>query len=398
MNTDYPQIRLKPRRDISILNRHPWIFSGAIVPSTQKPVNGSLVHVLNSDGAVVATGTYSGRSMITVRVFEFGPATIDSGWLHQRIMQAVEKRRLLGFGGNPQSTGYRVVFGESDGLPGLVADLYDDVLVIQIATAGMELLRDMVVECLVDIIKPRAIFERSDLPNRGEEGLEIRIGSCYGETSDMVEFLENGRRCVAEIRDGQKTGFFLDQRDLRQEIFQLAAGRRGLDLFSYSGAAGMAAMAGGAESMRFVDSSATALGLCQKHAELNGIDPARVSYDEADIFQWLSARSEPEYDLVMIDPPALIKSQKHIETGRKGYHFLNRAALRLVRTDGIFVTSSCSAFFPESDFTVTLRRAAEQAGVSLSLLKTVRQSPDHPLSLYFPEAAYLKSFICRVGR
>jgi len=398
MSANYTQMKLKPKRDISIFNRHPWIFSGAIAPSVEKPANGSMVQVQNSEGAVVATGTYSNHSMIAVRIFEFGPAEIDSDWLHQRIVQAVDKRKLLGFGVDSQTTGYRIVFGESDGLPGLVADLYQDVLVIQIATAGMELLRDIVIECLVDIIKPRAIFERSDLPNRSEEGLEVRAELCYGETSDIVEFLENGRRCLANIRNGQKTGFFLDQRDSRQEIFQLAKGRRGLDLFSYSGASGMAALAGRADSVHFVDSSATALDLCRRHAELNGIDSARVSYDEADIFQWLSARSEPEYDLVMIDPPALIKSHKHIETGRKGYHFLNRAALRLVKTGGIFVTSSCSTFFSESDFAVTLRRAAEQAGVSLSLLKTVRQSPDHPLSLYFPEAAYLKSFICRVSR
>jgi len=222
------------------------------------------------------------------------------------------------------------------------------------------------------------IYERNDLAVRREEGLGQKTGPLVGDDPGPVEFHEHGRKYVADSL--------------------LSVDRRAVDLFSYTGAAGVAALAGGASSIHFVDSSATALDMCTRHAELNSIPASKCSIEESDVFQWLGSHDQPEYDLVMLDPPALIKSRKHIETGRKGYHFLNRAALRIIRDGGILVTSSCSSFFTETELAVTLRRAAVQTGVGLNILKTVRQAPDHPLSLYFPEAAYLKSFICRVER
>jgi 23S rRNA (cytosine1962-C5)-methyltransferase len=392
----YPKLTLRPGRNASIMFRHPWIFSGALEPVTDNISNGAIVAVVERDGTIVATGTYSPRSMIAVRVLSFGEATIDREWLQTRIAQAEERRRLLGIGSGADSNAYRVVFGESDGLPGLVVDRYADVVVIQVSTAGMEQFREAVVSCLVDLFKPAGVFERSDIPARIEEGLESEAGTRYGDVPELVEFREHGRRYLADVKGGQKTGFYLDQRDLRQEVFRMASGRQCLDLFSYSGAAGLAALAGGAASVDCVDSSAAALALCRQQAELNGLDSSRLNCREADVFQWLSPKSTPEYDLVMLDPPALIKSKRHLEAGSKGYHFLNRAALRLVKDGGLLVTSSCSAYFTEEDFALTLKRAAQQTNVELSLIRKVYQSPDHPLSLNFPEAAYLKSFICQV--
>ena len=200
------------------------------------------------------------------------------------------------------------------------------------------------------------------------------------------------------MRNGQKTGFYLDQRDLRQEIHRLAAGRKMLDLFSYTGSCGLAALTGGAASVHCVDSSAAALDLGLRQIRLNAVDDSRLTCEAGDVFQWLASRTDPEYDLVTIDPPALIKSRRHADAGRRGYHFLNRAALRLIRDGGILVTSSCSAFFTEEDLAITLRRASEQVGVELIVLKIIRQGPDHPVSLYFPEGSYLKSFACLVRR
>ena len=396
--TMYPTLHLKAGHNRSVLARHPWIFSGALERVPEDVPHGALVHVIDTDAAIAATGTLSRKSMIAVRVFAFEEAAIDSGWLHQQIREADERRRLLGFGQGTETTGYRVVFGESDHLPGLVVDRYADVLVVQISTAGMELLRDQVVECLVDVFHPSGIYERSDHSARNDEGLRPVTGLLSGQVAERIEFLECGRKCLADIVSGQKTGFYLDQRDLRMQVFKLAHGRKTLDLFSYSGATGVAAMRGGATGVHFVDSSETALHLCAEYAQLNGIDSARVTHDCVDVFQWLGHRSTPEYDLVLLDPPALIKNRRHTTEGRKAYHFLNRAALRLITDGGILVTSSCSAYFTEDDLFVTLRRAAEQADVDLHVLGMLRQSPDHPISLTFPESFYLKSVICQIRR
>lgn len=393
----YPQLRLKQNRTASLVNRHPWVFSGALENIPDGLADGDLVAIANGSGAPAAVGTFAAHSLISVRIFHFGPATIDKAWIGKRIAEAHRRRQLLGFG-TSEPAGYRVVFGESDLLPGIVIDRYGDVFVMQLATAGAERFRQPIVECLIEQFSPKAVYERSDLFTREEEKLPSVTGLLYGEMPETVMFGEHGRRYVADVIGGQKTGFFLDQRDLRQEISRVAGGRRAVDLFSNTGACALAALAGGAASVHCVDSSEPALAFCSRHAEINGLDSTLVTTEAADIFQWIAARSAPEYDLIMLDPPALIKSRRHYEAGRKGYHFLNRAALRLLKDGGILVTSSCSAFFTEEDLAVTLRRGADQAGVELSLLKVIRQSPDHPLSFHFPEAAYLKAFVCLVTR
>jgi 23S rRNA (cytosine1962-C5)-methyltransferase len=394
----YPEIRLKAGKEGNALFRHPWIFSGALEKTPDNLPNGSLVTVTDSRGKIIATGTYSAKSLIAVRIFEFGPAIINSDWIRRKIAAAQSLRLIHGYGPSKDTTGYRILFGEADGFPGLAIDRYEDVLVMQLSIAGLENLRDMIIEVLIDAFKPRSIVERSDLPVRKEEGLEEVAALRYGEEPGLVEFLENGLIYIVDVVNGQKTGFYLDQKDLRREIMRISRGRKVLNLFSYSGATGLAAMKGSAQSVHNVDSSASALGLARLIGERNGINQGLFTDECADVFAWLSHRAPPSYDLVILDPPALIKSQNDFESGRKAYHFLNRAALRLINDDGLLVTSSCSAFFNEADLSYTLRRASVQTCVRLDLLKIVRQSPDHPISIYFPESAYLKTFICRVGR
>jgi 23S rRNA (cytosine1962-C5)-methyltransferase len=393
----YKIVTLLPKKEANVAFRHPWIFSGALASIPDDLEHGELVTVKDKNDKILGTGTYSNKSSIAVRVLEFGDAKIDKDWFGKKLKDAAERREVMGYGGK-DTTAYRVLFGESDGVPGLVVDRYEDVIVFQIATAGLDRLRDEIVAAIVATLKPRAVVERSDQSVRREEGLEPNVGIRFGEEIDEVEYVESGVTFAANVLSGQKTGAFLDQKDLRAAIGKLADGNTVLNLFSYSGATGIAAMKGGAESVHNVDGSDDALAGCAKNAKLNKISEKHFTTENSDVFQWLDAHQDVSFDMVILDPPALIKSMRDSEEGKKAYHFLNRAAMRIVKSGGILVTSSCSHFLPEEDLAFILRRASVQAGVQLDVLNVIRQSPDHPQSVYFPEAAYLKTFICRISR
>ncbi|HQL23770.1 MAG TPA: class I SAM-dependent methyltransferase, partial [candidate division Zixibacteria bacterium] len=286
-------LTLKAGRENAPANRHPWIFSGALAEGKPEVPYGALVRVAEASGQVIATGTYSAKGMIAVRVLAWEEAPITREWIRERVREAVERRRLVGIGADETVTGYRAVFGEADGLPGLVVDRYGEVAVVQFATAGAEGLREPILQALADVLTPAAIYERSDLPARTEEGLAPASGLLSGVLPERVEFAEHGLRFTADVTGGQKTGFFLDQRDVRRQARALAAGRRVADLFSYRGAAGVAALKGGAEHVHCVDSSAAALAAVGPEAEANGLAAARITAEEADVFQWLGQRSEP---------------------------------------------------------------------------------------------------------
>ncbi len=393
-----PIVTLRPGKDISIQLGHPWIFSGALQPVSKEMAHGSVVSVCSSDGQHLGVGTYAAHSSIAVRLFDRNDVTLDRHWFADRLREADARRRLNGFAPGTGTTGYRVAFGESDNIPGLVVDRYSDVLVMQCGTAGLDRLREEILAALLEVFQPRAIVERSDLTSRHDELIEQVVAVRFGADPGPVEFLEHSLRFIADPLKGQKTGFFLDQKDLRLAIGRLANGMRVLNLFSYSGSASISAIMGGATSVLNVDSSAPALELCHRQARLNGIDEGRLSVEAADVFAWLGAHDQPEFDMVILDPPALIKTAKDLFSGRKAYHFLNRAALRLVRDRGLLVTSSCSQHFKREDLLITLRRASQQAGVQLHTLASLGQSADHPVSIYFPESEYLKSYICQVRR
>ena len=288
----YPVLKLRQGKEKNAEFRHPWIFSGALEGRPEDVPHGSLVSVADGSGRVVGTGTYSAKSSIAVRLFEFGDAVIDGPWIGARLAEADEKRRLLGYGPGTDTDGYRVVFGEVDGLPGLVVDRFGDVLVLQSSTAGMDALLEPTVGALKKLFKPKAIIERSDLSVRREEGLEDAVGARHGAAPSRVAFSENGCDDLADVMAGQKTGFFLDQKDLRRTVAKLAAGRSMLNLFSYTGAAGIAALKAGAASCHNVDSSQPALDLALEQAALNGIKPKAMTVESADIFQYLGAASQ----------------------------------------------------------------------------------------------------------
>lgn len=390
-------IILKAGKEANVAFRHPWIFSGALENAPEDSAHGEVVRVADKRGIVLATGTYSARSSIAVRVFQFGDAIIDRAWITARLKEANDRRLAMGYGPGTETTGYRVAFGEADHLPGLVVDRFEDTVVFQLSTTGMDRFRLDIIAAIEEVLAPQNIVERSDLGVREEELLEDVVEVHKGE-AELVEFKENGLKFLADVKAGQKTGFFLDQKDTRAALGRFAVGKKVLSLFTYSGAAGVAMMKGGAESVHNMDSSEDALALCEKHAKLHKIKAADFTTESADIFQWLGEQKDGDLDMVVMDPPALIKAMKDAESGRKAYHFLNRAAMRLVKNGGIFATSSCSHFLTEDDLAYTLRRASVQASITLDMLAVVRQSADHPQSVYFPESSYLKTFIFRVTR
>jgi 23S rRNA (cytosine1962-C5)-methyltransferase len=385
-------------KEANAIHRHPWIFSRALAEKPENLPDGSLVRVADSKGRIVGVGSYTHRTSIAVRLYAFEDVLIDRLWLARRIAEADARRQLMGYGPRTETTGYRVVFGEADGLPGIVIDRYANCLVLQISTAGAELLRNDIAGAITDVFPENAIAERSEMSSRLEEGLEPQSGMVLGTIQEPVPFTENGLKFLADPLTGQKTGFYLDQKDLRAVIRRVASGRRVLNLFSYTGAAGVAALAGGASHVLNVDSSQPALDRAKELVALNGFGLQKMDIAPSDVFQFLNEERPERYGMVIIDPPAIIKSLKDGEDGRKAYHFLNRAALRLVEDNGIFVTSSCSHYLPEEDLAFILRRASVQAGVRLDILSVIRQPADHPASVYFPESAYLKSFVCQVHR
>jgi 23S rRNA (cytosine1962-C5)-methyltransferase len=238
----YPILNLKPGKEANVGFRHPWVFSGALVELQKDLPHGALVHVADRQHKIIGTGTCSGMSSIAIRVFEFKETNIGQAWFVWRLKEADARRKLLGYGPGTQTTGYRVVFGEADGMPGLVVDRYDDVIVFQLATAGLDALRAEVVSALLEVFAPRAIVERSDLPTRKEEKLEAVIAVRHGEITEPVAFLENGMPFVADVVGGQKTGFFFDQKTLRERLKAFAKDRKVLNMFSYSGAAAIYAL------------------------------------------------------------------------------------------------------------------------------------------------------------
>ncbi len=391
----YPTIRLRADRERSTLARHPWIFSQAVHSLDTEVRHGDLVQVESWEGEVIGVGTFSESSSIVMRIFSFTPCVIDEAWIEEKILEADARRKKAGIA-HEKTDGYRMVFGEADDLPGIIIDRYRDVFVLQLSTAGADRLREMIVQALEKIFHPTAIVERSDMLSRKEERLEPAVSVLHGNLPKKVVFSEEGIEYLADPLEGQKTGFFLDQRPLRTWLLKNAHGRV-LNLFSYSGTLGVAAMKGGADFVLNVDVSASALELCKKHAKLHKIDPDVFQTEEADVFQYLGKTTHELFDMVILDPPALIKSRKDMEEGRKAYHFLNRAAMRLVKPGGIFLSSSCSYYFSFEDMLTTLRRASLQNERTFHIFSSLPQPADHPASLYFPESAYLKTIIGEIG-
>lgn len=382
---------LKPGRDKAVRNRHHWIFSGAIrdLPDFE---DGAILPVRSSSGELLGHGYFNRRSSITGRMVSFGPEPPEAA-----IRGSLERALALRAGiFDPAVTNARrLVNAEGDGLPGLVADLYDDVLVLQVATLGMEKLKPLVLDFLGRALHPRTIIERSDLPARRDEGLEDSSGVLAGEPVERVRILENGVSYWVDLVHGQKTGFFLDQRESRRLVRDWAAGRRVLNTFAYSGSFSVCAVLGGAVRADSVDTSVAAITLAEENFELNGLPAGSGFFFQGDVFEMLR---EPalDHDFIILDPPAFAKKKADVVAGCRGYKDINRLALQRVRTPGLVLTFSCSHFVDEVLFQQVVFQAAQEAGRRVRILQKHRQAFDHPVNVYHPETVYLKGFLLYV--
>lgn len=384
------RVILKAGKDKAIRNRHHWIFSGAVA-SLPDFDNGSLLPVFASDGAMLGWGYFNRKAKIVGRMVSFDD-TKPKAAIVANLQSALALRQHLFKDGT--TTAYRLVNGEGDLLPGLIVDRYNDVLVVQISTLGMQLLQSFIVEQLVDLLAPRCIFEKSHLPSRKEEGLPDAQGSLYGSVPQHdIEILENGLKFGVSILTGQKTGFFLDHRDMRQQVRTLSENKSVLNCFAYTGGFSVYAAAGGARAVDSVDISKSAVLGAEQNMLMNGYSSStKYRFFAADVFQFL--RDNPlDYELVILDPPAFAKRQSEVVAACRGYKDINRVAMQKMPKRSMLLTSSCSYHVDENLFQTVLFQAAVEAGRNVKIIGRHRLAPDHPINLCHPESDYLKSLL-----
>lgn len=394
----YPQIYLSKAKENSIVKkRHPWLFSQAIAGG-DRPENGEVVDVYQSDRKTFfGRGTYNEFSQIRVRLFtRDADEPVDQAFFEKKFreLKAFRERWI----DTKNTNAYRLVFGESDGLPGLIVDRYADAYVFQIHTAGMEWLRSPMVKALNAVFKPKTLYERSDVNVRLLEGLKdcpSRLISGQKITGE-IEIMENGVRMLVNIAHGQKTGFFIDQRENRKALQKYSRGRSVLNCFSYTAGFSLYAALAGAKKVVSVDVSKEALQTARRNFILNGLSPNAFGFEEADVFDYLDGLSSQKspFDLIILDPPAFVKNQRTLKNGMAGYLHINEKALRLLPVGGILVTSSCSAFVTDELFQQMLSLAAHHARAGIKVLEIKHQPPDHPYNIDFPEGKYLKFWVC----
>jgi len=380
-------IILKEGKEKSVLRGHPWIFSGAIA-STPSFADGDILNVFSSDGKFLAQAYFHSNNSLAGRILSFSCDPIEKE-IEKKIDEAILLRKSFF---DPKITNaFRLINAEGDGLSGLIVDQYADVLVLQIHTAGMEKLKPFIVDLLLKKLNPSCIYEKSITSSRGKEGLLDCEQKIWGEVAEEVEILENGLKFIVSIIDGQKTGFFLDQREMRQWVAKHAAGKRILNCFSYTGGFSVFALKEKA-LVDSVDSSAEALALAKRNTELNGCEMNKHRLIHEDAFLFLQ-KDPLDYDLVILDPPAFAKKRSDIESACKGYKQINRLAFEKMPSSSLLLTCSCSYFMDESLFQNIIFQAACEAKRNVKILGRHKQAIDHPISLYHPEGEYLKSLI-----
>jgi len=389
------KLTLKPGRERSLLRRHPWIFSGAIAEVHGAPHTGDTVDVRATDGRFVAWAAYSPASQIRARVWSFDETEIPGPDLFERRIAAALALRRAEI---PLETtdALRLVHGESDGLPGLVADRYADTLVVQLVSAGCERWRETLIETLRGQSGCARVYERSDTEGRELEGLAAKTGLIAGTAADRpLKIVEHGIRYEVDAAAGQKTGFYLDQRDNRRRVGLLADGREMLNCFCYTGGFALSALAGGARSVLSIDSSGPALELAKRNLALNGVEAGRAEWLEADVFGALRKlqREGRQFDFIVLDPPKFAPTPKDAERAARGYKDINLNALKLLRRGGLLATFSCSGGVSPELFQKIVAGAAADAGASLLLRERYRAAPDHPVRIEFPEGEYLKGLL-----
>ncbi len=397
--THEPRLYLKPGHDRPVRRHHPWVFSGALGRLEGAVEDGGLIEVFAFEGEWLARGVLNRRSQILVRLLTWDPEeAVDEAFWRRRLERAWRARCALRL--EEQTTAYRVVFAESDGLPGLIVDRYHDFLVLQALTLGIERWKPVLVSLLQELLHPRGIYERSDVDVREKEGLAPQCGILAGEMPPpRLMIHEHGHRFYVDVMRGHKTGFYLDQRENRRRAASYLAGAAEvLNAFSYTGAFAVYALAAGARYVVNVDTSAEALALAAENLRLNGFGEDRFENIEGDAFDILRRcyKEGRRFDAVILDPPKFAYSRAHLDRAARGYKDINLQAMRLIRPGGVLITFSCSGLVSPELFQKIVFAAAEDAGREVQILEKLSHPPDHPIRLAFPESEYLKGLVCRV--
>lgn len=386
-------IRLHPGKERSLLRRHPWVFEGAIARGSAAP--GETVRVLAADGRCLGIGAFAPRSKIRVRIWSFDEnETIDEAFFERRVRAALALRARLAI----DSDGLRLVHGESDGLPGLIVDRYGDTLVAQFGSSGVEAHKALLADVLLRTTGAARLYERSDASVRQLEGLPAQTGWLRGDGPTTCVIQENGWRLSLDVAQGHKTGYYLDQRDSRRDCAQLIrrfGAKVVLNGYSYTGGFTVAALAGGAEHVISVDSSAPALARARDNVALNGFDLARCRFEDADVNTQLRAylAAGQRFDAIVLDPPKLAPSAAHVQRAARAYKDVNRLAFKLLNPGGLLLTYSCSGAVGPELFQRIVASAAQDAGVDATIIARHGAAPDHPTGLAFPEGEYLKGLV-----
>ncbi|MCA9950907.1 MAG: class I SAM-dependent rRNA methyltransferase [Anaerolineales bacterium] len=406
------QLILKSKRQKPVLNRHPWVFSGAIEHIYGTPKPGDYMQICDNNGRFLATAYYNPNSQIQARILSWDDTTaIDAAFWTQKLQRAFDGRAKLAL--EPTTNAYRLVNAEADGLPGLIVDKYGDYLVVQCLTLGIARRKDLLVDLLSELVQPVGIVERSDVSVRRKEGLQQTKGLLRGKLPpDDFSIQENGHQFQVDLLAGHKTGFYLDQRDNRNVVTNptFVADKSVLNLFAYTGGFAVYAAANGARQIVNIDSSIPALETAERNIALNGLQDRcdfqtlnglkrpTDEYIAADAFEILRyyRDNEQKFDMVILDPPKFVNSKRDLDKAARGYKDLNWLALRLLNPGGILATFSCSGLLSSDLFQKIIFGAVVDAELDVQILAQLGQAPDHPILLSFPESAYLKGLLCRI--
>lgn len=392
------EVVLNPERDFSVLRRHPWIFSGAVAAVNGEPGPGETVRVVSAAGDVLGEGAYSPASQIRVRMWTFkADAHVDKALVADRVARAVGARSVLL--AEASTNAFRLINAEADGMPGVIVDKYSDWLVCQFTTAGAEYWKSEIVEALRVYMPCRGIYERSEADVRKHEGLTDQAGLLSGELPpERIEICEHGCRYAVDVYGGQKTGFYLDQRDNRKTVALYANGCEVLNAFSYTGGFGVAALNAGAQAVTHVDLSEPALQMARENTLLNVCNLEGSEFIHGSVFEVLRKFRDQGrfFDMVVLDPPKFAESKGSLMKAARGYKDINLLGFKLLRPGGVLATFSCSGLMTPELFQKVVSDAAVDAQRDVQLIARMQQATDHPQGLCFPEGLYLKGLLCRV--
>ena len=384
------KVFLKKNEEKKVLNGFPWIYANEVAKIEGKDVQGSVCEVRSNSDRFIGYGFINHHSKIIVRMLSLKDETVDRQFFFDRILGAKSYREELGYSDN-----YRAVFAESDYLPGLIVDKYGEYLSVQLLCFGMEVRKQMIVDILVEIFKPKGIYERSDVAVRKKEGLEERKGFLYGEFDPRVTIVENGLKMVVDLENGQKTGYFLDQKENRDNLKWYVKDRTVLDCFCNEGGFSLCAKKYGAKVVTAVDISEKAIELVRENAELNGLD---INCVTDDVFKVLreARKDKKTYDVVVLDPPAFTKTVDTVKEGYRGYKDININALKIINKGGYLITCSCSQHLTLNLFMQMIKESVFESGVSAKLVELRMQGKDHATTVGYDESLYLKVAVLRI--